>query len=93
MGVKREICRLRLARFGAAAACFVVVLGAVSIMRQAAAANRPCTLIFVIDSSERMAPYLAAVKGAVFATIEESKSGDTLGIISFSDIPRRLIVK
>ena len=57
------------------------------------AAGKGCTTIFVIDSSERMAPYLTDIKGAVFTATDGARMGDTLGIISFSDSVTRLVTK
>jgi hypothetical protein len=59
----------------------------------ALAAGKGRTTIFVIDTSERMSPYLADIKGAVSAAAEGARKGDTLGVISFSDSVTRLVTK
>ncbi len=51
------------------------------------------TIIFVIDSSERMAPYMPSVRAAIVTTAGEVKAGSTLGIISCSDSATKLVVK
>jgi len=93
MGDKRKKHRsfpVRMAQILAwATALFVVV----SLWRPAMAAGANSTLIFVVDSSERMLPYMAAVKGAIFALVDKSAKGDTLGIITSSDTAKRLLTK
>ncbi len=81
---------MRLAQVSVWAAAFIIS-GMLCPHATAAGANR--TLIFVIDSSERMLPYMEAVKGAVFMAADQSATGDTLGIVTSSDIAKRLVTK
>jgi len=57
------------------------------------AANGNRTLIFVIDSSEAMAPYLSGVKGVVLTFSDQSRLGDYLGIVSFTNTAKLLTMK
>jgi len=69
------------------------LLSALSGWRPVFAAGPNHAVVFVVDSSERMAPYLSAVKGSIFTFMDQSKPGYTLGIISFSDNATRLVVR
>ena len=80
---------LRIARVAARAAALV----AAGLPLPSAFAETKRTLIFVVDSSERMIPYMSAVRGAIFTAADQSANGDILGIISSSNMAKRVVTK
>jgi hypothetical protein len=72
---------------------FVAVCVAGLMHGPALAAGKGHTIVFVVDTSERVDPYLTDIKAAIVATADGAKKGDTLGIISFSDSVTRLVSK
>jgi hypothetical protein len=80
---------LRIARVAACAAALV----AAGLPLPYAFAETKRTLIFVVDSSERMIPYMSAVRGAIFTAADQSGNGDHLGIISSSNMAKRVVSK
>lgn len=51
------------------------------------------SLIFVIDASDNMSPYLTSVKDTVLLFADEAQRGDYIGIISVSHAPALLTMK
>lgn len=51
------------------------------------------TLIFVIDSSGNMSPYLSSIKGVILTCADQSREGDYLGIVACSDMAKLLLSK
>lgn len=94
MGSGRKKSRSR--PFFAARIVLFVIIAACSggaALRSAHAAAGARTIIFVIDSSERMVPYMPSVVAAISTFAGEAKIGSTLGIISCSDSATKLVVK
>jgi hypothetical protein len=71
----------------------VAIIAVNSMWLPASAAEDNRTLIFVVDSSERMAPYLSGVKGVILTYADQSTPGDYLGIISCSKTAKLLTMK
>jgi hypothetical protein len=81
------------ARFGQLGGFVATVLFINLLCLPATGATPGRSLIFVIDSSERMAPYLEDIKGLIFTFADRAKRGDNMGIITFSEIPKRVALK
>ena len=93
MGIQRKKHNSNLIHMARVAIYLIAVCAAGLMHSPVLAAGKGRTTIFVIDASERMAPYLTDIKGAVFTATDGARMGDTLGIISFSDSATRLVTK
>lgn len=60
---------------------------------QAGAVAASHSLLFVVDSSAAMAPFMDGVKDTMLSYAEQSDRGDYLGIISFSNTAKLLALK
>lgn len=82
--------------FGRMGKCVAFVAGfiALTLMCSTSIAAEPKrSLIFVVDSSERMTPHIFSVKGLIFTAADQAKRGDNLGIISFAETPEKVALK
>jgi hypothetical protein len=93
MGDNRKDRWLPLWRLAQLAGLIASILLISSQWHPAMGAEQNRSVIFVIDSSENMAPYLFNVKALIFTFADQAKRGDNLGIISVSDIPNRIALK
>jgi len=93
MADKERKRRLSISRFGRAAAGVVTLLAICFLWAPASGAGGNRTLIFVVDSSAGMAPYLSSVKGVILTYTDQAQPGDYLGIVSFSKSAKLLTMK
>jgi hypothetical protein len=64
-----------------------------SLWHSALTAQPSRSYIFVVDISEKMAPYMFNIRGLIFACADQANQGDNLSIITFSDRPERIVEK
>jgi len=93
MGIRMKSRKMQIMRFGMLTALIMAILLMDSLWHPARGADRNRSLIFVIDSSEKMAPHLVDVKALIFTFADRAKRGDFLSIISFSETPQIASVK
>ncbi len=93
MGDRAKNHRPLLWRFASLILCVVAILAGGSLRNPAIGNEGNRSLLFVVDASERMAPYLPGVKGAILTYSDQSKPGDYLGIITFATAARQLTIK
>jgi len=79
--------------FGWLIVCLITVFLIHLFSFPARAARENQSLMFVVDSSEKMEPHLSGIQEAILALSLQSLEGDYIGIISFSEAVRQLGIK